>query len=131
MVVHPSVPAKSLRGLTRLARSHPGKIAYGSGGVGSANHLAAEFPQSIAEVRFTHVPYKSATFGLAGAMSGDVDMVIVVASSAAPYVEGGKIRPLPVLDTKRVGSMPQVPTSAEAGMLSNARLLRKRDEGRA
>ena len=116
MVVHPSVPAKSLSELIKLARSHPGRIAYGSGGVGSANHLAAEFLQSLAKIRFTHVPYKSATFGLAGAMSGEVDMVIVVVSSTVSYVKAGKMRPLVVLDTKRVDSMPQVRTSAEAGM---------------
>lgn len=116
VVVHPSVPVKSLRELIRLARAHPGKIAYGSGGFGSANHLAAEFMQSLARIKFTHVPYKSATFGLVGAMSGEVDMVIVVVSSAASYVKTGKMRPLVVLDTKRVGSMPEVPTSGEAGM---------------
>jgi tripartite-type tricarboxylate transporter receptor subunit TctC len=116
VVVHPSVPVKTLRELTTLARSHPGKIAYGSGGVGSANHLAAEFLQSLAKVRFVHVPYKSATFGLAGAMSGEVDMVIVVASSAVSYVKAGKMHALVVLDTKRLDTMPQVPTSAEAGM---------------
>lgn len=64
----------------------------------------------------THVPYTSATFGLAGAMSGEVDMVIVVASSAVSYVKAGKMRALVVLDSKRLETMPQVPTSAEAGM---------------
>jgi tripartite-type tricarboxylate transporter receptor subunit TctC len=116
VVVHPSVPVKTLRELITLARGHPGKIAYGSGGVGSANHLAAEFLQSLAKIRFTHVPYKSATFGVAGAMSGEVDMVILVASSADAYVRTGKMRALVVLDEKRIDSMPTVPTSAESGM---------------
>jgi len=114
--VHPPVPVKSLAELIRLARGSPGKIAYGSGGFGSANHLAAEFMQSLVEIKFTHVPYKSATFGLAGAMSGEVDLVIVVISSAVSYVLAGKMRPLAILDTKRNGSIPDVPTSAEAGM---------------
>ncbi|HET9405142.1 MAG TPA: tripartite tricarboxylate transporter substrate binding protein [Burkholderiales bacterium] len=116
LFLHPSVPAKSLRELTQLARKSPGKIAYGSGGVGSANHLAAEFLQLIAKVRFTHVPYKSAGLGLVGAMSGDVDMVIIVVSSGAAYVKDGRMRGLAVLDTKRSVSMPDVPTSGEAGM---------------
>lgn len=116
VVVHPSVPVKNLAELIRLARASPGKIAYGSGGVGSANHLAAEFMQSLAKIKFTHVPYKSATFGLAGAMSGEVDMVIVVVSSAVSYVKAGRMRPIVVLDTRRNGSIPEVPTSAEAGM---------------
>lgn len=115
LVVHPSVPARSLRELVQLARAHPGKISYGSGGFGSSNHLAAEFLQGLARVRFTHVPYKSASFGLVGAMSGDVDMVITVVTSAAPYVKSGKMRGIAVLDARRSVSMAEVPTSAEAG----------------
>jgi len=116
IVVHPSVPAKTLRELLQLARTSPGKLAYGSGGVGSANHLAAEFMQSLARVRLTHVPYKSATFALTGAMSGDVDLVIVVVSSAVSYMNSGRMRGLAILDTRRNASAPRVPTSAEAGM---------------
>jgi len=115
LVVHPSVPAKSLRELVQLARAHPGRIAYGSGGVGSANHLAFELLQGSAKIKFTHVPYKSASFGLVGAMSGDVDMVIIVVTSAASYVKDGRMRGLAVFDTKRAASMPEVPTSVEAG----------------
>jgi tripartite-type tricarboxylate transporter receptor subunit TctC len=116
LVVHPSVPAKSLKELIRLARANPGKIAYGSGGVGSANHLAAEFIQSASNSRFTHVPYKSATFAITGALAGDVDMVIVVVSSAVSFMNQGKMRGIVILDSKRNASAPQVPTSAEAGM---------------
>jgi len=116
LVVHPSVPAKNLRELVQLARSRPGKLSYGSGGVGSANHLAGELMKSLAKIQIVHVPYKSATIGLVGAMSGEVDIVIVVVSSVAPYVKEGRMRPLAVLDAKRVGSMPQVPTTAEAGI---------------
>ncbi|MGH8700425.1 MAG: Bug family tripartite tricarboxylate transporter substrate binding protein [Burkholderiales bacterium] len=116
LFIHPSVPARNLRELVQLARKFPGKIAYGSGGVGSANHLAGEFLQLLAKVKFTHVPYKSATLGLVGAMSGDVDMVITVVSSGAPYAKDGRMRGLAVLDKKRSVSMPDVPTSAEAGM---------------
>jgi len=116
IIVHPSVPVKNMRELIRLAKASPGKIAYGSGGFGSANHLAAELIQSMAKIKFTHVPYKSATFGIAGALSGEVDMVIVVISSAVSYVKAGKMRPLVMLDTKRNGSIPDVPTSAEAGL---------------
>lgn len=116
LVVHPSVPATTLGDLLRIARASPGRIAYGSGGVGSANHLAAEFLQSAAGVKFTHVPYKSATLGLVGAMSGEVDVVIVVTSSATGYIRSGRMRPLALLDKKRVASLPQVPTTAEAGL---------------
>jgi tripartite-type tricarboxylate transporter receptor subunit TctC len=116
LVVHPSVPAKNLRELVQLARSHPGKLSYGSGGVGSANHLAAELLKSLTQINILHVPYKSATIALVGAMSGEVDIVIVATSSVVSYVKEGRMRPLAVLDVKRVGSLPQVPTSAEAGI---------------
>lgn len=116
LVVHPSVPARTLKELIQLARANPAKIAYGSGGVGSANHLAAEFMQSAAKIRFTHIPYKSATFAITGALSGDVDMVIVVVSSAVSFMNSGKMRGIVILDSKRNASAPQVPTSAEAGM---------------
>ena len=116
VIVHPSVPAKNMRELIAIARSKPGKIAYGSGGFGSANHLAAELMQSFSKIRFTHVPYKSATLGIAGALSGDVDMVIVVISSAVPFVQSGRMRALAILDNKRNTSIPDVQTSKEAGI---------------
>ena len=87
-----------------------------SGGFGSANHLAAELIQLATKVKFTHVPYKSATFGIAGALSGEVDMVIVVISSGVSYVNAGKMRAITILDHKRNSSIPEVQTSAEAGL---------------
>lgn len=116
LVIHPSVPAKTLQELIAIARKSPGRIAYGSGGFGSANHLAAEFLQGMANIKFTHVPYKGAGLGLIGAMSGEVDMVISVAASVAPYVASGRMRPLVVMNEKRLASLPNVPTSAEAGV---------------
>ena len=116
VIVHPTVPAKNMRELIAIARNAPGKIAYGSGGFGSANHLAAELMQSFSKIKFTHVPYKSATLGIAGALSGEVDMVIVVISSAVSYVQSGRMRALAILDQKRNSSIPEVQTSAEAGL---------------
>ena len=115
LVVHPSVPAKSLRELLQLARARPGRLTYGSGGVGSSNHLAAELLKTVAGVQILHVPYKSATIALGNALGGEVDIVIVAASSAAGYVQQGRMRALAVLDRKRVDALPQVPTAAEAG----------------
>ena len=116
LFLHPSVPAKTLRELTQLARTAPGKIAYGSGGVGSANHIAAALLESLAKVKFTHVPYKTASLGLVGAMSGDVDMVITIVASGMNYVKDGRMRGIVVMDAKRSQSLPDMPTSAEAGM---------------
>ena len=108
LVVHPLVPAKSMKELVALARRNPDKLSYGSGGVGSTPHLASELLKS-------HVPYKSATIALTGAMSGEVDVVVVASSSAAPYVKNGRLRALAVLDGKRVAAMAEVPTAAEVG----------------
>lgn len=116
LVVQPKVPAKSLSGLVELARSRPGKLSYGSGGVGSTNQLAAELLKSMAKIDLLHVPYKSATLALTGLLAGEVDIVIVAASSVAAYAKDGRVRPLAVLDTKRSSAMPGVPTSGEAGM---------------
>jgi tripartite-type tricarboxylate transporter receptor subunit TctC len=116
LVVHPSVPARSLRELVQLARSHPGKLAYASGGIGSTPHLAGELLKSLTRTNIVHVPYKGAALGLIGAMSGEVDMVIAVSNAVAPYVKDSRMRPLAVLDTKRVTALPDVPTAAESGM---------------
>lgn len=116
LVVHPSVKANTLAELLALARANPGKYTYGSGGVGSSNHLAAELMKATARVDIVHVPYKSATLALTAALGGETDIVIVAASSAASYVKDGRMRAIAVLDTKRSSAMPDVPTAAEAGM---------------
>jgi len=116
LVVHPRIAAASLEQLVQLARGAPGKLTYGSGGVGSTNHLAAELLKSMTRTDILHVPYKSATVALTGLLGGEIDIVIVAASSAAPYVKDGRLRALAVLDAKRSSAMPDVPTSAEARM---------------
>jgi tripartite-type tricarboxylate transporter receptor subunit TctC len=116
LVVHPSVPAKTMDELIALARKNPGKLTYASGGVGSANHLAGELLKSVTKTDIVHVPYKSATIALTGAMGHEVDIVIVAASSVAAMVKDGRMRALAVLDSKRVGSLPGVPTTAEVGL---------------
>lgn len=116
LVVHPSVPAKTVRELVQLMRKSPGKLTYASSGVGSASHVAAELFKVATKTDIVHVPYKSASIGLVGATSGEVDIVVVVVPSAAPYVNQGRMRALAVLDTKRAASLPNVPTSAEAGI---------------
>jgi tripartite-type tricarboxylate transporter receptor subunit TctC len=116
LVVHPKVPAKTLAGLIALARASPGKLTYGSGGVGSTNHLAVELLKSMAKIDILHVPYKSATLALTGLLAGEVDVVVVAASSVAAYVKDGRLRALATLDSKRSSAMPEVPTATEAGM---------------
>src|SRR5439155_1054188 len=105
LVVHPKVKAASLAELLKLAREAPGKLTYGSGGVGSVNHLAAELLKSRAKIDILHVPYKSATTALTGLIAGEIDVVIVAASSAASYVKDGRLRALAVLDSRRPSAL--------------------------
>lgn len=116
LVVHPSVPATSVRELVQLARNNPGKLTYGSGAAGSPSHLAGALLRTLSKTNILLVPYKGATFALVGAMSGEVDVVMPAASAAAPYVQSKRMRALAVLNTSPVKSMPGVPTAAAAGM---------------
>jgi tripartite-type tricarboxylate transporter receptor subunit TctC len=116
MVVHPSVPAKSLKQFVALARSQPGRLNYGSGGAGTTNHLANELLKHLEKINMVHVPYKGATLATVAAMSGEVDEVIVSIASILPLIRQGKVRPLAVLSPKRVATLPEVPTAEEAGV---------------
>lgn len=115
MVVHPSVPAKTLKQFVALARSKPGVLNYGSGGAGTTNHLANELLKYLEKINVVHVPYKGATLATVAAISGEVDQTIVSVASILPLIRQGKVRPLVVLSEKRVPNLPEVPTSAEAG----------------
>lgn len=116
IVVHPSLPVKTLKELAAVARASPGKLSFGSGGVGSSNHLASELFSSINKVKMVHVPYKGASIALTNILSGEADMVVVTVPATIPFIQAGRLRGLAVLDTKRVPQLPQLPTSAEAGM---------------
>ena len=115
MLVHPNVPAKTLKEFIALARSQPGKLNYGSGGPGTTNHLANELLQSLEKIRMVHVPYKGATVATTALMGGEVDEVIVSVASVLSFIKTGRVRPLVVLSEKRVATLPDVPTSKEAG----------------
>ncbi len=115
MVVHPSVPAKTLKQFIDLARSKPGVLNYGSGGAGTTNHLANELLKYLEKINVVHVPYKGATLATVAAMSGEVDQTIVSVASILPLIRQGRVRPVVVLSEKRVPNLPDVPTSTEAG----------------
>ncbi|MGZ9014669.1 MAG: Bug family tripartite tricarboxylate transporter substrate binding protein, partial [Burkholderiales bacterium] len=85
MVVHPSVPAKTLSELTKLARSMPGKLNYGSGGFGSGSQLGSELFMSLAKVKIVHVPYKGAAIAMTAMLSGEVDMVTSTVPATIPH----------------------------------------------
>lgn len=116
MVVHPSVPAKSLKELIQVARAHPGKLSFGSGGVGSSNHLANELFKSLARINIVHVPYKGASIALTHILSGEIEMVVVTVPATIPFITSGRLRGIAVLAPQRVPALPAVPTTAESGM---------------
>ena len=116
LVVHPSVPATTLKQFISLARAHPGKLNFGSGGAGTTNHLANELLKSLEKINLVHVPYKGATLGMLAMIGGEVDEVIVPVASALPQIRAGKVRALAVLSEQRVPTLPDVPTAKEAGV---------------
>lgn len=115
-VIHPSVPAKNINELVKLAKAHPGKMSFGSGGVGSSNHLAGELFKSLAKVDILHVPYKGASIALTHILGGEAEMVMVTVPATIPFINSGRLRGLAVLVPERIPTIPNVPTTAEAGM---------------
>jgi tripartite-type tricarboxylate transporter receptor subunit TctC len=116
LIVHPSVPAKTLRQLIDIARRNPGKLNFGSGGVGTTSHLAPSLLLSLAKVNMVHVPYKGTGQALAAMIGGEIDMLVMAVPAAAAQIQSGKVRALAVLADKRQPTLPDVPTAKEAGM---------------
>ena len=116
LLVHPSVPAKSVKELIALARKNPGKLNYGSGGVGTTTHLTPELIMSITKTRMTHVPYRGSGEALIGLIGGHVDALIMAAPAAAEQVKAGKARGLLILSTERFPPLPQVPSARDEGV---------------
>ena len=116
MIVHPSVPAKTLKAFIAMARANPGKFNFGSGGTGTTSHLAPELLMSLTRIKMVHVPFKGTGVGMIGLMSGQVDTLFIAAPIAAPQVNAGKVRALAVLAEKRTAALPNVPTTKEAGV---------------
>src|SRR5688572_17319150 len=106
LLVHPSVPAKNVRELVQVAQRSPGKLNYGSGGVGTTTHLAPELLQSLTGIKLVHVPYKGSGLALIGLVSGEVDMLVMAVPAAAQQIEAGKVRALAVLSEKRATPLP-------------------------
>jgi tripartite-type tricarboxylate transporter receptor subunit TctC len=115
MVVHPSVPAKTLDEFVVLAKQKSGRINYGSAGVGGAGHLAGELFKERAGISMVHVPYRGGGPAMTDILAGRVDMYIGVPSTVVPHVEAGKLRALATTGSKRSSTMPSVPTVAESG----------------
>ncbi|MGH8641379.1 MAG: Bug family tripartite tricarboxylate transporter substrate binding protein [Burkholderiales bacterium] len=116
LVVHPSLPAKSLKQLVALAKAQPGRIAYSSSGNGSGGHLAAELLNSMAGIRMLHVPYKGGGPALMDLIAGQVQVLFSTQLASWPHIQSGRIRALAVSTAKRPASIPDLPTIAEAGL---------------
>ena len=116
LVAGPALPAKTLQEMLDYARANPGKINYGTGGNGSANHLAVELMANIANVNLVAVPYKGDAPAMTDTISGQVAMTMPTVVAATPLIKAGKLRPLAVTTKTRVASLPDVPTMQEAGV---------------
>jgi tripartite-type tricarboxylate transporter receptor subunit TctC len=115
LVVHPSVPAKNVKELVRIARARPGKLNYGSGGIGTGSHLAPELLKSLEKLDIVHVPYKGTGLALIGVASGQVDMLVLAAPAALAHIQSGRVRAIAVLSAQRLAELPGVTTTREQG----------------
>jgi tripartite-type tricarboxylate transporter receptor subunit TctC len=115
-ILHPAVQASNLRALISFAKNNPGKIRYGSPGVGSNPHLIGEVFAHRMGIQMTHVPYKGGGAGIADVVSGQIEMLITGVVTAAGRVKSGQVRPIVITGSARTPLMPDVPTMAEAGV---------------
>lgn len=116
MVVHPSVPAHSVKEFIALAKANPGKLTYGSGGIGNTMHFAAESFSAVAGTRLTHVPYKGVAQATIDLMAGRIDVCFASARSGLANVRGNKLRALAITAPVRWNELPELPTMDEAGV---------------
>lgn len=116
LVVHPSLPVKSVKELIALAKKHPGQLTYGSGGVGTSSHLAAALFESMTGTKFLHIPYKGASQTTIDLLAGRLDMMIQSYMVHVEFVKQGKVRALGLSGTKTSPQFPGVPTISAAGV---------------
>ena len=113
---HPSVPIRNVKELLALAKARPGQLTYGSSGAGGGPHLAGELFQSMAGIRWTHVPFKGAAPAAIAVMSGEIDFSFGATIGLLPQVQAGKLRAVAVTGPRRFAELSQVPTVAESGV---------------
>ena len=116
IVLHPSLPANSVKELIALARARPGQLSFGSAGVGSPNHLSLELFQAMAGVSMVHVPYKGSGQLVGDLLAGQVQLASMGLPVAVPHVQSGKLRAIAVTGAERSPLLPDVPTVSEAGL---------------
>ncbi len=116
LVVHPSLPVKSVRDLIAFSKKRPGEINYGSSGIGTTVHLSAELFKYMTKINWVHIAYKGGGPGLTGLLSGEVSLYFGNVPTLINPVRAGKLRPLAVTGSKRSGAAPEIPTVAESGV---------------
>lgn len=116
LVVHPSVPVRSVKDLIALAKAQPGKLNYASAGNGTNLHVAAELFKTLTKTNIVHVPYKGGGPALTAMLGGETDLSFLGVVPATPYIKAGKMRALATTGTKRTPVLPDLPTVAETGV---------------
>ncbi len=116
LVVHPTVPARSVKELIALAKARPGKLNFGSGGRGTPAHVTGEIFKAATGINIIHVPYKGGILAVMDLVGGQIDMVFSDMVPAVPQIKGGKLRALAVTSEQRSPALPDVPTMVEAGV---------------
>jgi tripartite-type tricarboxylate transporter receptor subunit TctC len=120
LLVHPSLPTRTLQDLIVFARNRPGQLSYGTSGVGATPHLAAEYFKAMTKTQINHVPYKGAGPMYLDLIGGRIEMASAVLGSALPHIRAGRVRALGVSGAQRTPQLPDVPTIAEAGLTGYA-----------
>ena len=116
IVAHPSAPFNDLKGMIAYAKANPGKLSYGSSGIGTANHLAGEFLSSVAGIQMVHIPYKGSTQLAQDLLGGQLLLSFESSlTSAAPNVQSGKLKAIAITSSSRSSLLPNIPTVAEQG----------------
>ena len=116
LVVHPSLPVKSVTDLIALAKARPGAVGFAGSGSGSTPHLAGELFNTLAGVRMVHIPYRGSGPAMIGLLSGETPVMFLPAINAVPHIKSARLRAVAVTSTTRLASMPDLPTVAESGL---------------
>jgi tripartite-type tricarboxylate transporter receptor subunit TctC len=116
LVLHPSIPAKTVKELITLAKARPGQLSYGSAGAGSTSHLAGEIFKTMANVDILHIPYKGNVPAITDLLGGQISMIFATLPTVLPQVKADKLRGVAVLGSTRSTALPNLPTIAEAGL---------------
>jgi len=116
LVVHPSVPAKTIADLIALAKTKPGDLRYASAGIGSSPHLSTEVFRTRTGTHVVHVPYKGSTPGVTATVAGETSFMFTGVASVLAHIRSGRLRALSVNGPKRSSALPEVPTASESGL---------------